>query len=37
MAGSGIEELSAEVYAENSVEHMLSGKDVTRSLHGHLT
>ena len=37
MAGSGIEELLAEVYAENSVEHMLSGKAVTRSLRGHLT
>ena len=35
MAGSGIEELLAEVYAENSVEHMLSGKAVSRSLRGH--
>ena len=35
MAGSGIEELLAEVYAENSVEHMLSGKAVSRSLGGH--
>ena len=36
MAGSGIEELLAEVYAENSVEHMLSGKAVSRSLRGHV-
>ena len=35
MAGSGIEELLAEVYAENSVEHMLSGKAVSRPLRGH--
>ena len=28
-------ELLAEVYAENSVEHMLSGKAVSRSLRGH--
>ena len=35
MAGSGIEELLAEVYAENSVEHMLSGKAVSRSSRGH--
>ena len=35
MAGSGIEELLAEGYAENSVEHMLSGKAVSRSLRGH--
>ena len=35
MAGSGIEELLAEVYAENSVEHMLSGKAVSRFLGGH--
>ena len=28
-------ELLAEVYAENSVEHMLSGKALSRSLRGH--
>ena len=35
MAGSGKEELLADVYADNSVEHMLSGKAVSRSLCGH--
>ena len=35
MAGSGIGELLAEVYAENSVQYMLSGKAVSRSLRGH--
>ena len=35
MAGSGIEELLVEVYAENSMEHMLSGKAVSRFLRGH--
>ena len=35
IAGSGIEELLAEGYAENSVEHVLSGKAVSRSLRGH--
>ena len=32
MKGSGIEELFAEVYAENSVEHIISGKAVSRAL-----
>ena len=36
MAGSSIEELLVEVYAENSMEHMLSGKAVSRFLCGHL-
>jgi hypothetical protein len=35
MKGSGLEELMAEVYAENSVEHMLSGKAVSRALRAH--
>ena len=35
MARLGIEELLDEVYVENSVEHMLSRKAVSRSLHGH--
>ena len=35
MVGLGIAELLAEVYGENSVEHMLSRKAVSRSLRGH--
>ena len=35
MKGSGLEELLAEVYAENSVEHMISGKAVSRAIRGH--
>ena len=35
MSGSGIEELFAEVYAENSVPHMMSGKKVSRVLRAH--
>ena len=35
MKGSGLEELFSEVYAENSVEHMISGKAVSRSLRAH--
>ena len=34
--GSGLEELLSEVYAENSVIHMISGKAVSPSLRGHL-
>ena len=33
--GKLMEELLAEVYAENSVEHMLSEKAVSRPLRGH--
>ena len=29
MAGSGLKEIMSQVYAEGSVEHMLSGKAVT--------
>ena len=36
MKGSGLEELISEVYAENSVIHVMSGKAVSRSLRGHL-
>ena len=35
MRGSGIEELFAVVYAENSAEHMMSGKAVSRALRAH--
>ena len=35
MQVSGIEELFAEVYAENSVEHIISGKAVSRALRAH--
>ena len=35
MKGSGLEDLS-EVYAENSVTHMVSGKAVARAIRGHL-
>ena len=36
MKGSGIEELFNEVYAENTVQHMISGKAVSRALRAHL-
>ena len=36
MKGSELEELLSDVYAENSVLHMMSGKAVSRSLRGHL-
>ena len=32
MKGSGIEELFNEVYAENTVQHIISGKTVSRAL-----
>ena len=35
ISGSGIEELFSDVYAENSVTHMLSGKAVSRALRAH--
>ena len=37
MKGSGIEDLFAEVYAENSVPHIMSGKAIARSLRAHLS
>ena len=36
MAGSGLQEVLQVVYASNTVNHMLSGKAVSRALHGHL-
>ena len=36
MAGSGLEEVMPEVYAEGSVEHMLSEKAVSRATRAHL-
>ena len=36
MKGSGIEDLFAEVYATNCVEHMFSGKSYARALRAHL-
>ena len=36
MKGSGLEDLLSEVYAENSVTHMVSGKAVARAIRGHL-
>jgi hypothetical protein len=36
MAGSGLKELLELIYAPNAVEHMLSGKAVSRAIRGHL-
>ena len=36
MAGSGLQEVLQVVYASNTVNHMLSGKAVSRTLRGHL-
>ena len=36
MKGSGLEDLFIEVYAGNSVSHMMSGKSIARSIRGHL-
>ena len=36
MAGSGLKEVMSQVYAEGSVEHMLSGKAVARAIRAHL-
>ena len=35
MKGSGLENLFAEVYAEHSVKHMISGKAISRALRAH--
>ena len=35
MTGSGLEELFAEIYAEHSVIHIMSGKAFSRALHAH--
>ena len=37
MKGSGLEELFAEIYAEHSVIHIMSGKTFSRALRAHLT
>ena len=36
MAGSGLKEAISQVYAEGSVEHILSGKAVARAVRAHL-
>ena len=36
MKGSGLEDLSAEVYAENSVTQMISGKAIARATKAHI-
>ena len=36
MAGSGLKEVMSQVYAEGSVDHMLSGKAVARAVRAHL-
>ena len=36
MKGSGIEELFNETYAENTVQHIIPGKVVSRALRAHL-
>ena len=36
MKGSGIEELFNEVYAENTVQQIISGKSISRALRAHL-
>ena len=35
MKGSGLEELLETLYGENAVQHMMSGKAVSRALRGH--
>ena len=35
MSGSGLEEALAEVYAKNTVPHIMSGKAYSRALRGH--
>lgn len=36
MAGSGLKEMLAQVYAEGSVDKILSGRAVARAVRGHL-
>ena len=36
MKGSGLEDLLAQVYADNCITHMISGKAVSRAIRGHL-
>ena len=33
--GSGLEEALEQVYGPNAVAHMMTGKAVSRALHGH--
>jgi hypothetical protein len=35
MEGSGLEELFEEVNAHNSVKHMITGKEVSRTIRAH--
>ena len=35
MKGSGLEEAQVTVYGHNAVTHMITGKAVSRALHGH--
>ena len=35
MKGTGLEDLLSEVYAENSVVHMMSGKAIARAIRAH--
>ena len=35
MKGSGLEEALEQVYGPNAVAHMMTGKVVSRALHGH--
>lgn len=35
MSGSGVEEVIKQVYAENSVQHIMSGKAISRALRAH--
>ncbi len=36
MTGTGLQELLECLYANNTVDHMLSGKAISRAVHGHL-
>ena len=36
MKGTGLEDLLSEVYAENSDNHMMSGKAIARAVRGHI-
>ena len=36
MKGSGLEDLFAEMYGENSITHMISGKAIARATRAHI-
>ncbi len=36
MAGSGLQEILEQVYASNTVSHMLTGKAISRAARGHM-